>query len=187
MKRLSLFVVLVILWGGLTGCRNADKDCEVIIEPDGEFPQFLVGRWKADKASWELVFGPDGTISSAVINFGRVTMKPGRTTTIPMKMGGKGVFKPGQWLVSYASDNRELIVTISLKSFYMELGDDVLEGKSTNVFAGPVSEDGKLWHVDWISFPDYIAHTPRHPNFRMTEDPNYGILNTLTFVKMSEE
>ncbi len=189
MKRLLVLLGCAVLL--LSGCQELGRDkkraVEVIIEGGGEFPQFLVGRWKADKQSWEFVFEPDGTISSAVIALGRVRIRPGQVTTIPMRGGGKGIFEPGQWTVHYAPASRELMVEISLKNFYAELGKDVLEGKSTDVFIGTISEDGKSWHVDWIGFPDYMAHTAKYPSFKMTEDPNYGILKTLTFEKVTEE
>jgi hypothetical protein len=187
MKQLVVFVGFVVLLLGLWGCQNANRGVEVIIEGDGEFPEFLVGVWKADKGGWEFVFEPDGTISSAVITMGRVRMKPGEVTTVPMKMGGKGVFEPGEWMVYYAPAGRELMVRILLKNMYVELGKDVLEGKSTDVFAGPISQDGTLWQVEWTSFPYYVAHTAENPNFIMTEDPNVGISDFLVFEKVTEE
>ena len=89
MKQLVVFAGFAVLLLGLWGCQNAHSGVEVIIEGGGEFPEFLVGVWKADKNGWEFVFEPDGSISSAVISFGRVRMKPGEVTTVPMKMGVK--------------------------------------------------------------------------------------------------
>jgi len=190
MKQLVLFAGFVVLLSGLGGCQGPARDksgIEVIIEGNGEFPESLAGVWKADKDGWEFVFEPDGTISSAVISLGRVRMKPGETTVIPMKMGGKGVFEPGEWIVHYFPAGQELMVKISLKNLYVELGEDSLEGKSTDIFAGPVLKEGKVWQVEWTSFPDYVAHTAKHPNFPMTEDPDYGVSKTLIFEKFTEE
>lgn len=187
MKQLVVLAGCAVLLSGLAGCQNPAPlrgGVEVIIEGGGEFPQFLVGRWKDEKRGWEFVFEPDGTISSAVISLGRVRMKPGQVTEVPMKLGGKGVFEPGDWLVHYAPTSRELTVKISLKNFYAELGKDILEGKSTDIFVGSISEDGKVWQVDWVGFPDYVAHTAEHPHFEMSVDPNYGITYTLTFEKV---
>jgi len=187
MKQLMLLAGCCIILSGLAGCQNAKRGVKVIIEGGGEFPEFLVGEWKADKDGWEFVFGPDGTISSAVISLGKVRIKPGEVTTVPMKMGGKGVFKPGEWMVHYVPAGRELTVKISLKNFYVELGESVLEGKSTDIFAGPISQDGKVWQVDWTSFPYYVARTAEHPSFIMSEDTDYGISKILIFEKVTEE
>ena len=186
MKQLLVLFGCCVILSGLAGCQNANRGVEVIIEGGGEFPEFLVGRWKADKHGWEFVFEPDGAISSAVISLGRVRIRPGEITTVPMKMGGKGVFEPGEWMVYYAPAGRELTVKISLKNFYMELGEDVLEGKSTDIFAGPISQDGKVWLADWTSFPDYTAHTAKYPNFKMSGDPNQGVTDSLIFEKVEE-
>ena len=187
MRQLVVFAGFVVLLSGLVGCQTAHRGIEVIIEGGGEFPESFAGVWKADKSGWEFVFEPDGTISSAVITMGRVRMKPGEVTTVPMKLGGKGVYEPGEWMVYYTPDDQELMVKISLKNFYVELGKDSLEGKSTDIFNGPIPQDGKLWRVNWTSYFDYVAHTAEHPNFPITEDPNRGISKTLIFEKVAEE
>ena len=191
MRRLLILLVcglsVLLLLSGCQGSAACKSGVDVIIEGGGEFPQFLVGKWKADKDGWEFVFEPDGTISSAVISLGRIRMKPGELTVIPMKMGGKGIFEPGEWMVHYAPAGRELTVKISLKNFYIELGKDVLEGESKDIFTGPISQDSKFWQVDWTSFPDYVAHTAEYPDFQMSEDPNYGISKTLIFERVTEE
>ncbi len=195
MKQLLVLAGFAVLLSALAGCQNANRGVdpapprggvEVIIEGGGEFPEFLVGGWKADKHGWQFVFEPDGAISSAVISLGRIRMKPGEVTTVPMKMGGKGVFEPGEWMVHYAPAGRELTVKISLKNFYVELGKGVVEGKSTDIFVGPISQDGQGWLADWTSFPVYTAHTPEYPNFPMYEDPNQGLTYSLIFEKVQE-
>ena len=187
MKQLVLLAGCAVVLAGLVGCQNANSGVDVIIEGGGEFPEFLVGVWKSDKDGWEFVFEPDGTISSAVISLGRVRMKPGEVTTVPMKMGGKGVYEPGEWVVHYTPAGRELMVKISLKNLYVEMGESVLEGKSTDIFAGSIIQEGKVWQVNWTSFPDYVAHTAEHPNFRMSEDPDSGISKILIFEKVTPE
>ncbi len=187
MKRLVILAGFAVLLSGLAGCQDPNKGIEVIIEGGGEFPEFLVGKWKADKDGWEFVFQPDGTISSAVISLGRVRLKPGQVTTVPMKMGGKGIYEPGEWMVHYAPAGRELMVKISLKNFYVELGKGVVEGKSTDIFAGPISQDGKVWLADWTSFPDYTAHTAEHPNFILSDGTDAAITKALVFEKVEEQ
>ncbi len=177
----------------LSGCQdsaevNSSKSAvEVIIEGDGEFPEFLVGTWKSGKKTgWEFVFEPDGTISLAIISYGRFPVRPGQITTIPMKFKGKTILEPGQWMVNYSPDTRELTVRISMKRIRTELGDVVLERKSDDVFIGTVSADGNSWPVDWTSFANYTGHTPEIPDFNMSTDPIYGESQTVIFEKVEE-
>ena len=123
----------VCLLGGCQGHMPIKPAVEVTIDGDGTFPDYLVGRWKADRGGWEFVFEPDGTISSAVVSIGRVTLKPGQTTTVPMQLGGKGVFEPGRWAVQYSHARRALIVEIVIDRFHVELGDSVLRGRTQDL------------------------------------------------------
>ena len=191
MKRilvLLVFGLLVLLQ--FSGCQNGGRrssGVEVFIEGGGEFPQSLVGTWRANKDGWEFVFEPDGTISSAVISLGRIRMKPGQTSTVMMKNEGKGVLESGKWSVYYVPADRELTVETSVKNLRIEVGNGVLGGKSTDIFVGKVSEDGKFWLAEWASFADYVAHTSEYPNFHFSEDPNSGIVKSLVFEKVTEE
>ena len=187
MKRLVIFLFCSLSVFLLTGCQSPDgnkRDVEVIIDGNGQFPDFLVGRWKADKGGWEIVFEPDGTISSAVISLGRVRMKPGQVTTVPMKLGGKGVFKPGQWTVQYSQEQRELIVEIAIDHFRVELGDNVLQGHTRDFFIGSISRDGQSWWADRYTFPEYIADTKKYHNYTLPFDPNDNPREGLLFQKV---
>lgn len=189
MRRILTAMLCCLSVSLLGGCnRHVQKDSavEVTVDGDGEFPGFLVGRWKADQGGWEFVFEPNGTISSTVVSIGRVTMKPGQTTTVPMKLGGKGVFEPGRWTVQYSQDQRELIVEIVIDRFHIELGDNVLRGRTRDFFIGSVSGDGQLWPVERISFPEYIADTKKNPNRKLPFDPNDNVRESLLFQKIHE-
>ena len=166
MKRV-LFLVCVSLILFLGNCQEHKNKVEVIIQGGGKFPDFLVGTWKANNGSWEIVFEPDGKISSAVISLGLVRIKPGQVTTIPMKLGGKGEFEPGVWTVQYLQKQRELIVEIVIDSFRAELGDDIVRGSTRDFFIGPVSQDGKLWWVERYTFPEYITDTETYHNLSL--------------------
>ena len=187
MVQRPLLVCIAMMMFQLAGCQNTNQAVEVIIDDGWSFPHFLVGKWKAETHNWEFVLEADGTISSAVISFGRIRMKPGEVTKVPMKMGGKSVFEPGEWTVHWAGAERELTVVIRLKHFYAELGGGVLEGKSTDVLVGEVSDDGRVWLVDWTSFPGYIAHTAKYPDFDLSADPNYGVSKTLIFKRVTTQ
>lgn len=188
MKRLFALSICGLSLLILSGCQDSSRNensVEVIIDGDGQFPAFLAGRWKADKAGWEIVFEPNGMISSAVVNLGRVTLKPGRVTTVPMKLGGQGVFKPGQWTVHYSQARRELIVEIAIEHFRVELGNSVVQGQTRDFFIGPVSIDEQLWWADWFTFPEYIADTKKHPNYKLPFDPNDSPQGSLVFQKVT--
>jgi len=185
MKQLVILALLVgIILSVVAGCRQVGRDVEVIVEGGGQFPEFLVGTWRADTDGWEFVFDADGRISSAVISLGRIRLKPGGVTTVPMREGSKGVFKPGEWMVYYIPDGRDLTVNISLKHFSAELGGGILEGRSKDVFFGPISEDGRVWEAAWTSFPDYTAHTPERSNYKLPTDLVYGMSKHLIFKKV---
>lgn len=186
MKQQFLLAGCLVFLLGLAGCQNAntaDKGVEVIIEGDDQFPEFLVGTWKSrGKSHWELVFEPDGTISSAVINLGNVRLKPGQKTREKTRSGGTAEFESGKWMVIYSHVNRELMVNIVLNYFYMEMGSNVLEGSRTDVLIGKINTTGDVWQVEWTSFPYYTAHTTKHPDFEISA-PDHGLSQGLTFEK----
>ncbi len=170
----------------LNSCHRNAGGVEVIVDGDGQFPDFLVGKWKADSGGWEFVFEKDGTISSAMVSLGRVRLKPGYTTIVPMDLGGKGVFEPGQWTVQYSHEQRELIVDISIAKFRAELGGNVLRGRTRDIFVGSVSLNGQLWPVQRLSFPEYIADTQQYHDYKLAYDPNDNPPETLLFQKVRE-
>ena len=181
-----LCISLCLITTGCQDSNNLDKAVEVVIEGDGQFPQFLVGKWKADKGGWEINFDPDGKISSAVVSMGRIRVKPGEITQVPMKMDGKSIFEPGQWLVHYNSDSRELTVTIVIKHFYMELGDSTLDGDITDVITGTVDENGNFWRATDTTYSNITGHIPNQDNFDFSSDPTYGFTTELVFKKITE-
>ena len=187
-KKVLVLVLLAYSLSVITGCQELSRDkkkaVEVIIEGGGEFPQFLVGRWKTDKYRWQFVFEPDGTISSAVLNMGGIEIIPGQTTTLPTRGGGEAIFKPGLWMVQYDPQFRELTVEIVMDYIHFEMGPSLLEGKAKDVFIGEVSQDGKTWRADWFGFPDYMAYTSQTK--RLTVTPEESFLGTLTFEKLQE-
>lgn len=187
MKRLAIMPACVLLVLALSGCRAGhERGVEVIIDGDGQFPDFLVGTWRADEGGWEFVLEPDGTISSAVISLGRTRMQPGRVTTVPTQLGGEGVYKPGVWTVQYSHESRELIVEIVIDQFRVELGDNMLHGRSRDFFIGSVSKDGQLWWAERLSFPEYVVNTRKYHNFKLPFDPEDNPREGLLFQKVAE-
>ena len=170
--------------GGLDG---ASGDVRVVVEGGGPFPEALRGRWQADRDGWQLVFEADGRISAAVISMGRVEVRPGATTTVPTRSGGQGVFEPGVWTTHYVPDTNELTVKISMDYVRVEMGENTLEGKSTDIFAGKVAPSEGLWQAEWTTFTDYTARTPQGQTFKLATDAMYGESKLLTFRKVQEK
>ena len=184
MKQLVVLVGCAVFLSGFAGCQSAKRGVKVIVDGDGEFPEFLVGTWKADKGGWEFIFEPDGTISSAVIGLGKVRMKPGQIAEVPMQIGGKAVFEPGLWTVQYSVASGELSVEVVIDNFHMEERQQLLGGKATNMFVGPVSENDKIWQAEWFDFSDYIFYTPEP--VKVAFDPNKAYVGTVIFKKFEE-
>lgn len=168
------------------GCRT-NPGVEVMVEGDGKFPPLLAGTWKADIGGWEIILEPDGKISSATVSIGRVKIKPGRPTTIPMVMGGKGIFEPGLWTVQYIPDQRQLIVEIAIDSFRVELNKNIVKGRTRDFFIGNVSEDGTTWWTQRFSYPEYIVDTQKYPDHVLPVDPNENPKENVLFTKTPAE
>jgi len=175
--------ILIILLGS---CQADKKAIEVIIDGNGQFPERLAGTWKSDNGVWEINLEPDGTISSAVISLGSVRIKPGEITTIPMRLGGQGIFKPGLWTLWYLQRQRELSVEITIDEFRTELGQDVIRGKTRDILTGPVSQDGSIWQAERFSYPEYIVDTKMYKNYNLPVDANDNPKESLLFKKVSE-
>lgn len=189
MKQFVLLLIYIFLTAALSGCQNStvyEDGVEVTIDGIGQFPDFLVGTWKATEGGWEFVFEWDGKISSAIVSIGRAKLQPGRKITVPMQMGGKGVYKPGLWTVQYSHQQRELIVEIAIDRFRIELGDDVIEGRTRDFFVGSVSADGKSWFADRLSFPEYVVDTEKFHNYKLPFDPKDNPRESLLFQKVPE-
>jgi len=185
----SLAVLLVSAGLFIVSCRPDRPDLpptkvQVNIIGNDPFPPPLVGRWKDQQKSWEFVFETDGAISSVVSPpLGWATIVPGKTTIIPMKMGGKGVLQPGQWTLQYDPDTRELSVEVIVEKLHKEVGGGILEGSIRDIFIGRISDDYKQWQATWISFPKYVAYIPeRH---ELPVDPN-DTITELLFEKVTE-
>jgi len=178
-----------LVLSSLYGCHSPTKAVEVIIDSGGEFPGFLAGRWMADAHGWEFVFEQDGTISSAVINFGRMTITPGQPNPITKEMGGEGMVEPGEWMVYYSPSSRELTVKISIKKLYMyiDLNENAVEGKSEDVFVGTISQDNNFWQAYWTGFPEYTVHTAGKLNEELTERLSFDMMVNLTFEKLTQQ
>ena len=189
MPRRLLVLALCLSAFLISGCPNnaaIKNGIDVIVDGDGQFPASLVGTWKANQGGWEIIFESDGKIASAVVSLGRVKMEPGRVTTVPMELGGKGTIKPGLWSVQYLKQQRQLIVEIEIESFRVELGENIIKGRTRDFFIGEVSKDGTYWWADRFSYPEYTVDTAKFPNYKLPADPNENPKESLLFQKVPE-
>lgn len=181
-------LVCCLLLAGCQGPRAAlQNDVQVIIEGHDPFPAALAGRWKADRHGWEIVFNPDGRITSVVASLGRVEIAPGRTITVPTRGGGEGTFRPGLWTVHYEPETKQLTVRIVMDDVRVEMGDNVLEGQSTDTFSGPISATDGLWQTQWTAFTQYKVGTPEGNDVDLSTHPAYGQTQAVTFQKAPQE
>ncbi|MFA5422465.1 MAG: hypothetical protein WC374_01235 [Phycisphaerae bacterium] len=193
--RLALLVLLMA-----AGCRmeqpeqqasdiefSSYEETKVVIKGGNAFPSYLAGTWIDQNRQWQFTFQPDGKISDIVHSMGHVKLEPGKTTTFPMRIDGTNIYKPGQWIVVYDTVNQELTVQIALDYMYAEVGGGIIEGSSLDIFSGPVSDDGKVWQVNWVGYPQYTAHTEKHPNFSLGGDEVPHRQKSLIFKKVRQQ
>ena len=169
----------MVLFMILIGCQKPSVDTasvsksgvDVIVEDGGQFPEFLVGTWRAEDAGWEFVFEPDGTISSAVIDNGMVRVNPSDgVATIELQDNGIGTYKLGRWSVNYSASNRELIVKVIVDEYHLDMLTYGLKGSSEDFFVGYITNDNSLWYATWYTFPEIITLTPEPT--KLPVDPN---------------
>ncbi len=185
MKNIALIAVSCISFVLISGCLESAKKEK--IEDVKDFPEFLVGTWRAEgKSGWEFELESNGTISSIVHAFGRIRLKAEDTKTIPMKMDGKSIYETGDFLVDYDSVERVFLVEINLSHFYSEIGDGVIEGSSVDVFTGEVDAEELEWSVNWTTFRKAKSSTPENPDFDMSTDPVYGESTNIVFKKVKD-
>ncbi len=181
-----IFGVSSLLAGGCNKpMGNQAGPVDVIVEGNKPFPRELAGRWKADTDGWELVLAPNGRIESAVIGLGRVRVIPGRTTTVPTTSGGEGVFTSGRWTLHYAPSSGQLTVRIVMDHVRVEMGGNIIEGSSTDVFAGAVDLKAGTWQTQWTTFTRYTGRAPGKPPFDLSTDPTYGETKPLAFRRVA--
>ncbi len=188
MRQLMVLAGFIVLLWVLAGCQDANRGVDGIIEGNDKFPAFLVGTWRADKFGWEFVFGPDGKISSAVIDSGLIRTKPGPgVVTAPLKDGGSATYKLGEWAVQYTPEKSELSVEIVVEEFHIDKISYGLKGSSTDFFVGPVSEDENEWKAEWFTMPKNFIYSSEEPEPSELEfDPSSNPIETLIFRKQQE-
>ncbi len=189
MRRIAGVVLCLVVAVVPLGCHTPSApsldDQTVVVEGGGRFPSALAGTWRADRDGWELVIEPNGQISSAVISLGRVRITPRQSKTLPTEGGGTGNFEPGPWTVHYDPQTKNLTVKIVMSHVHVGMAEAVLEGASTDTFAGPIMPADNVWQVQWTNFSDYLLTMPDGSVTEMATDETYGETHPLTFERVS--
>jgi hypothetical protein len=148
----------------LGGCQEYNRNKSDTAAAPSEFPRSLAGLWEANKNNanyWQIIFGPDGTISSAVIPLGEVEVRPNRRTEIPDANGNVSFFDAGDFDVFYNRKGRELAVNVKIKQFNLYVvNGGMLKGSWEYLITGKVSKDGKIWAGEILNSPDIVALVP---------------------------
>jgi len=161
MRRTFIFFGSIVFMFSLLGCPKdlqqpmTAGSVDVIIEGGGEFPEFLVGKWRGVGQSWGFAFEPGGKIAYARIPMGGSIIKADEVTILPTKQGGKATFVPGDWVVKYSPENRELSVMVVMDLIRIEMAGEALQGNVVHEVRGVISEDGKMWDTVIDSYPEY--------------------------------
>jgi hypothetical protein len=181
-----LFGCVFLLFGGCQELSRNKSRAEVTIEEGSEFPRFLAGAWKADKQGWQIVFEPNGVISSAVVPLGGVEVRPNRKTGFPGPKGEPGFLEAGDFDVYYNQQGRELAVDIKIKQFCRYLvNSSILKGSWEYLIVGDVSGDGKTWAGDVFNSLDIATLTP-DPNSIEESKPKFEETSKLR-INLGEE
>jgi hypothetical protein len=157
------------------------NNTEILLPEGGAFPAELSGVWIADREDWQILLQPDGSIASCLHTVGRVPVKPGQTTQVPLALEGMGLVEAGVWSVQYTRSTRELAVEIVLNKFTFVKGSEVIEGKSRDLFVGRVSDDGKTWTAEWTSQPEYVVTTDDKGQIPLPVEEEQKSMGPITF------
>ncbi|MCX5632783.1 MAG: hypothetical protein NTW93_03790 [Phycisphaerae bacterium] len=162
-KAISLFILSICLFY-LAGCQESiekekqEKQGQVVVTPDGKFPRFLAGTWKADKNDWQITFGKNGNISSIVhiLWAEKIDLEQGQGYYYidgpDPNEGTYAYFTIGPCEGSYDSAARQLKVKIIMNEYEIRLPPGSLKGRNEDYFEGKISKDGTKWYADWRSF-----------------------------------
>lgn len=194
MKKIWFMLVCLSAAFTLTGCGGSDSN----VAKEGRFPKFLAGTWDSNDgmppdaavgAKLEIVIEPNGAIYSANTPFGTPTLRSGeRVDFNNVETGGKGFYKAGLFIADYKPAIRELKVELPIENYRIETEDGgIVEGESTDILIGRVSQDGKTWRADWYSLSKIYVTADYYKHYLVPSDPNevFEPQATLTFHKVA--
>ncbi len=152
------------------GCQNPDIQGKSTINQPRRFPDVMVGRWKAEigRLNWTFEFQPDGSI-----------LKMNHYTAGQVDLTQDGAYierdKPPVHIeyflapcqAEYDPATNEVSIEVITVYFKIQSLDAAMEGSRTDLFKGPLSENGKTWNADWLSsleIKDKKPLKPRRPS-----------------------
>lgn len=152
---IGILVMLVF-----TGCNEQNSDIPKSDLPNktaaNVLPEYLVGIWHAkinDEQEWGFKLESDGSISKMDHAWaGRINVTEGGVYDEGPGEGTFALFVMGPCEADYGPQTRQLDVKIIIDHYLMKLPNGELEGKQEDYFRGKVSEDGKTWNVEWVSY-----------------------------------
>lgn len=154
MKRLEVLAGCVVVMLIFFGCeQQSQKIANPAQTKKAEFPPSMVGVWQENEYNWAFKFEPDGSISKLMHMWGmRMVVEDGGFYEEGKDGRFNAVYILGPCETHYNPDTNQLSVVITLDYYRMEMPPGVLEGKTKDYFDGPVSKDGKEWHVNWRNY-----------------------------------
>ena len=146
---LSFLLSVIVL-----GCQKGAFHNNGRIASDNDFPQVLVGTWKADQHDWQITFDPNGQVSSIVHTLWALplSVKEGGYMVEGPDEGTFAMFVLGRCKADYDNSTRRLDVEINLDDFTMKLPQGELEGRCQDFFKGTVSKNGRTWKANWFGY-----------------------------------
>ena len=179
MKQLSVWGLCLFVVIGLCGCSEPGAGPEGITKSSEKFPEFLTGTWKADASKWQVTFGDNGKVISAINTAGMSLVMADGGLIQPGKTEGSFLyFTYGPCWAEYEPKTRLLSVTITIEDMRMEFPQGALDGSMKYQLAGEVSEDAKGWratvseHIKVVGLEDTDPNAAASENllFRRVED-----------------
>lgn len=153
-KRL-LVCVLYFLF--IAGCQSSVQKRtlnKIIVDGGGEFPQFLVGTWKANNYIWSIELGKKGEILSLVyVTWNhKIDMKQGYYYVDGPDQNTYAYFIMGPCEGQYNPITRVLKIKLTLNEYEIKVPAGSLKGRSEDYFEGELSDDGTKWYAQWRGF-----------------------------------
>jgi hypothetical protein len=155
MKNLSTIVVCCVGFLMLVGCEKASVQGKSKIEQRNRFPEIMVGRWEGGttKSTWAFEFQPDGTILKmhhAMAGEVDLTQDGAYIVTDNPPISTEFYLAPCQ--AEYDPATNEVSIEVFMGYYKIQVYETVLEGNSTDIFKGPLSQDGKTWNAYWLDY-----------------------------------
>jgi hypothetical protein len=182
--------VCVVLGAG--GCQPRRQRLEIpdkselVLIGTSSFPENLAGRWLDDRMRWDIVIEKDGQISEVIHNMGRVTVKLGQVTNVPLRDGGEAIMQPGQWVLQYDGDSREMAISLDIDKVRFQMGSQIVEGFCRDFLYGEVSEDYSTWVAHWNTFPKYYVTAGEYDHYELPMDEHLQDMGVITFKRVPD-